>query len=79
MPYPDNYRADAQDRFMGRNSYAEAFLADSEQSLDLLTDAVEALEQAEGAVLDFGGDMALLASAKEELEKAQRYYRQFVS
>lgn len=79
MPYPDNYDASAQDRFMGRNSFAEAFAADSEQNVDLLTDAVEALEQAEGAVLDFGGNMAVILGAKEELEKAKRYYRQFVS
>ena len=79
MPYPDNYNPAAQDRTFGRNSYAEAWIADSEQSVDLLTDAVEALEQAEGAVLDFGGNIALLVSAKEELERAARYYRQFVS
>ena len=79
MPYPDNYSPAAQDRFMGRNSYAEAFAADAGQNIDLLTDAVEALDQAEGAVLDFGGDMALITKAMEELERAARYYRQFVS
>ena len=78
MPYPDNYAPAAQDRFMGRNSYAEAFAADAGQNIDLLTDAVEALDQAEGAVLDFGGNMAVIIGAKEELERAARYYRQFV-
>lgn len=79
MPYPDNYSPAAQDRFMGRDNYAEAFAADCESSADRLVDLSSALEDAQAEIVEVTGDAATITRAIEAIDAAVRYYRQFVS
>ena len=79
MPYPDNYSPAAQDRFMGRNNYAEAFAADCEQAIDQLTRASSMLDDISVLVEEIAGDASAITAAIRAIDDAAEMQRQCVS
>ncbi len=79
MPYPDNYSPAAQDSAFGRNSYAEAFMADSERALEQLTRASSMLDDVSVLVEEITGDASAITAAIKAINDAAEMQRQYVS